>query len=811
MTIPIKYIEENLVFNKNGDCYAYYEFIPYNYSFLSQEKKEDTFNNLRKLIAHGHDSNLHFLYLGTEESIADVQERSKKWVKGNLKEEAYAYIDSQTDYLTDIYGENEVDVKFYVGFKLVLNEEDVTIQSAFKEFITTIKDFFNSVNQTVLNDYATMDNDFIERYMRLENLLESKVTNRFKMRRLKESDFAYILEHLHGMKGVAYNDYSFQPSVDKLEKETLYKVYDYINLSGGVEEKNRMITFTHENNIQHAAYLTISKIVGESSFPDSEILFYQQQTFDYPVDVSINIETIGNRKALSTIRNKKKELVNLDENAGSAGSDSSGAFYTAQDDAEELEDVLDKTKENMYKISYVIRVYTENELELAKRVSEVKDFYHDYHIILQRPYGDQLGLHSEFIPGVSRYMNDYVQYVTSDFLASLGFGSNQMLGETEGMAIGFNVDTGKTVRILPHLAAQSVEGANTRALAKALIGSLGGGKSMAENIMLFLTALFGGQLFIIDPKSERGNWKEDLPMITDAINIIDLTSDDENSGLLDPFTFLDRKEAEELAIEVLTFLTGITPRDAKRFPLLRQHVAKVTDGTGGLLTVIDELKETNTPESIEMAYHIESFTDLSFAKLLFSHGRTEKSLDITNIINIFQIQELTLPDPDTEVENYSSGEILSIAMMLVIISIGLKFIRSNDARFKVVALEEAWSTIQFAQGKTMANKLIREGRAKNSAADLITQNADDLAGEKMKNNIGMKFAFKSTDSVEIEKTLTFFGLETNSENIDAMKNLEMGQCLFQDIYGRVGIIEFDTMFEDIFNAFDTRPPVADFE
>ncbi len=40
-----------------------------------------------------------------------------------------------------------------------------------------------------------------------------------------------------------------------------------------------------------------------------------------------------------------------------------------------------------------------------------------------------MGLHNEFIPASKRYMNDYVQYVTSDFLAGLGFGAAQMLGE----------------------------------------------------------------------------------------------------------------------------------------------------------------------------------------------------------------------------------------------------------------------------------------------------------------------------------------------------------------------------------------------
>ncbi|EPC71812.1 AAA-like domain protein, partial [Lacticaseibacillus paracasei subsp. paracasei Lpp71] len=40
MKFPIKYIEDNLVWNTDGECYAYFELIPYNYSFLSPEQKQ---------------------------------------------------------------------------------------------------------------------------------------------------------------------------------------------------------------------------------------------------------------------------------------------------------------------------------------------------------------------------------------------------------------------------------------------------------------------------------------------------------------------------------------------------------------------------------------------------------------------------------------------------------------------------------------------------------------------------------------------------------------------------------------------------
>ena len=51
-----------------------------------------------------------------------------------------------------------------------------------------------------------------------------------------------------------------------------------------------------------------------------------------------------------------------------------------------------------------------------RRCNEVKDFYDDLSVKLVRPFRDMLGLHEEFLPASKRYMNDYIQYVTSDFL-----------------------------------------------------------------------------------------------------------------------------------------------------------------------------------------------------------------------------------------------------------------------------------------------------------------------------------------------------------------------------------------------------------
>ena len=99
----------------------------------------------------------------------------------------------------------------------------------------------------------------------------------------------------------------------------------------------------------------------------------------------------------------------------------------------------------------------------------------------------------------------------------------------------------------PSLASQGVKGTVTNALASAFVGSLGGGKSFCNNLLVYYSVLFGGQAVILDPKSERGNWKETLPEIAHEINIVNLTSDKGNAGLLDPFvmTVVEKVMPEE--------------------------------------------------------------------------------------------------------------------------------------------------------------------------------------------------------------------------------------------------------------------------
>ena len=149
------------------------------------------------------------MQISTESSIRQIQERSKEEVTGRLREIACEKIDEQTDALVDMIGENQIDYRFFLGFKLLVNEEEISLKGARKSLSMTFADFLYEVNYKLMGDFVSMSNDEINRFLKMEKLLENKIARRFKVRRLEKKDFGYLLEHIYGKTGVAYEDYSY--------------------------------------------------------------------------------------------------------------------------------------------------------------------------------------------------------------------------------------------------------------------------------------------------------------------------------------------------------------------------------------------------------------------------------------------------------------------------------------------------------------------------------------------------------------------------------------------------------------------------
>ena len=149
-------------------------------------------------------------------------------MSGKLRDVAIQKIDEQTDALVSMIGDTQVDYRFFLGFKLMVPDETLNLKNIKKSAWLTFQEFLHEVNHTLMNDFVSMPNDEINRYMKMEKLLENKISRRFKVRRLEVSDFGYLLEHLYGRDGIVYEEYDYPLPKKKLKKETLIKTYDLI-------------------------------------------------------------------------------------------------------------------------------------------------------------------------------------------------------------------------------------------------------------------------------------------------------------------------------------------------------------------------------------------------------------------------------------------------------------------------------------------------------------------------------------------------------------------------------------------------------
>lgn len=481
---PLKYLEENLVFNHDGTVYAYYEFTPYSYGFVGQDKAFQIKNNLARMIKQVKKGRFRLYKCSAEEPISLAIERSKREVKskGELKELAFQHLDGVKDILTNMNGEYDVTTRYFLGFELLLDEEKLGKSRFLDDVVSGVENFFHRSNAVLFNEFEKIPNKEIERYQRLERLLYNRITRHFHLRKTEPSDIEYIVAHLNGKRNHSIQETETFMKSFKDEKDTYAFKYDTLKMaSPTIIEHDQYLEIVHKDRMEFVSYLALSHVTGDLVFPfGSEFLYYEQSTFDFPTDVSIDVEVLENKSALTKIRNKKMDLKDIDESGLESGHDVANNVLEARQMASELEAELENTKDSMYKISLVVRVSADSHEELLKRESDVQSFYDDYKMRLEVPSGDQLFLHYECFPSSKRTIEDYVQYVEAEFLASIGFGATQKLGDEYGIPLGFNVDTGKPVYIRPWLAAQGVKGSNTNALAKALIGSLGGGKSLTE-------------------------------------------------------------------------------------------------------------------------------------------------------------------------------------------------------------------------------------------------------------------------------------------------------------------------------------------
>ncbi|ALS10032.1 hypothetical protein ABE82_26885 (plasmid) [Paenibacillus peoriae] len=824
---PIAYFERNLIFTHSHETWAIYEMSPYVYDHLSDRRKLDKLFSLTSLLGV-FSQKFHLLWLPEIHNISEHHDQLRQRIRGPIRDWAKQVVDYHEEYLKRIYNfginANNVKYKAFVVAYLPKNDSSDLVDVA-ENLVTEAKKMIVRPKRLIekftgLNAPEIYDHEF-QTYLTKEQQMFSRIGRKFKLIRGTERTTEWLIKRNFWL-GIAdpelrsTQEQTWSPKKTKGLRNRLstflYDSRQVLTLTEGDINLNhpRRVSITQPHNGEektiHHTYLTVSELPDELEMPDNEWL-YSAALLPFPIQMSIKVDVLEPQEALTKLSRKKMEIENQINNIHEANATVPEDLADKHASAHYLEADYKKTKNPTFLTHVTFGLYHTDLHALRSNAKILQDHFKDAgNIQVAQPAGDQWLLFNDFIPGSPRYVSDYIQRIPPETLAASMIGATQELGDEKGLYIGTTGDLARPVYMDPGYASKI-----NRSPSIVIVGTLGGGKSVLGNLLSYICGTVnGGKVLILDPKNERTEWPKHLTELTSAgqIQVTTLSSGVVDQGKLDPFIMLnDIETAKEVSVEILSYLSSKGTNTVEYSYISRAVQIVASEPNPYLTKCIDtlfEIGKDGKPEATLVAEILESYKTLSFAKLLFGTGE-EKTMNLDCAINILQVANLQLPDPDKLPENYSLGEKMSVGLMFAIARFAEKFIYHDRGIFKYVTFDEAWAILSNQAGKAIGNKVVRTGRSLNGGAIFITQNATDVSGD-LAGNIGVKFAFRDDDTDKIKSTLSLFGLEHVQSNIDMIRNLNDGQCLMQDIHGRVGILDVDLVFTHLEECFDTRPP-----
>jgi type IV secretory pathway VirB4 component len=317
-------------------------------------------------------------------------------------------------------------------------------------------------------------------------------------------------------------------------------------------------------------------------------------------------------------------------------------------------------------------------------------------------------------------------------------------------------------------------------------------------------ALAGIWTIYIDPKGDALPMSN-LPGMEEA-KVFDLRQG--NDGMLDPFS-IGQTNAEKvgLALETIGLFMGgqnrITPQQNVQLSQILKKVSIMPNPS--LNKVVDELMAADSDDAKGLGATLDLIRDLPFARLCFAE-KTGDALRPDEGLTIITLLGLDLPSSVTPPESYSNSNKLAVAVMYLLASFTRDLMMNlNKSHPKAIVIDEAWAITSTPQGAKLIFEVARMGRSLNTGLVLVSQNAGDFLGEGVTNSISTKLAFRAKQPEEIENVLKFFNLEPHEGNKDIIRELRNGECIIQDVEGRIAIVQVDGWSQEMNYAFETNP------
>ncbi|PKF85657.1 hypothetical protein CW306_26685 [Bacillus sp. BA3] len=791
---PTEDIKDN-VFYTNNSPWAYYKIGENSIGINDKEQEDKLIYNLNKLswqLSSFEEIDYKIIPFPVDFSkkIDDVSRR----YEGQYAEIGRYYANRAKDILADEVKE-AVEYKFFIGVKLKEgnSSDEGPMQGVIKAF--------KGINQTVkqlTGAGASFDvQEAAKKFKANEEEAFSEISAYLEAYRLTEEEMRYMVR------------YQFMRGIGKPEpKKGLY------SLTEGILDPSEagFLKIEQIDKESYCAFLPISELPIDLLYSSWAHSF---QAFSFPIEMNIRAvykkrdqDYKETNKMKKRFREQDAQLIEANEDEDTLISHGRVLLYELENDIKNQNKPLIRTHAHFV-------VYGSTKEQCKARAKSIIKRYEEQSLEVVQPLADQLLLFHQAIPGAEIVANDWEQLLTPESFAESLFSLTRKIGNHAGFYLGRDIslpgerleNSKQLVFFDPFIARLGVKGSKYSSPHCTISGPTGMGKSYLLKDIILNSIFMGAKVLITDPKNElekkfRAIGDHYFSQIVNSFNFITFSADKQDAGKLDPLTFLENEEAQDTALSILEYLAEIKGDEREIKTAISEAVRTVVkeDSQPGLLKVVKRLQADPLPAIKHVGNYLYEIGTNGTAKLLFSDGNV-KGINLSEQVNILQIQNLTLPGEGEKPSN--RDEHIAVALMIPLAKFAAKFAR-DDSQTKLTIFEEAWMLTSTGQGHKLIKEMLRTGRSLKSSVYLVTQSISDYNKADIKENIGTKFAFKAKTAEEAGHIIEYLGLEDNKANRDMLKNLTEGECIMEDIYGRTAKIKADVLFSEWVQAFNTK-------
>jgi hypothetical protein len=553
----------------------------------------------------------------------------------------------------------------------------------------------------------------------------------------------------------------------------------------GVERHHRYVKALSELGESYQAGLCLGEMGHTWPFTRAAEVMFSPVEEHGPIDACLNVRWIANDQALRRVSHQVARTDNQlrDEEQSAHGALDEG--YRRAELAREAHARFSQTGEPLLLGTLSLICSATSLDELNQRVRGVREsFPHP----LYRPLGDQLELFLQHLPCQRTRTLGYERAFTCEQVGAMVPHATHEAGSSTGRGLYFAYTIHGHQPVLMDLREASL---TDKPPTIALNGTLGGGKTMALQLLEYQAFVQGARIVDIDPKGDHRFHL--LPEVAPHAQVIVLGPDPEHAGKLDPLRVAPASERHQAAA---SFLLDVLP------PGVEVRVESAINGAIGrviekhrewacCMEVIAELEAGERAEEQEAGYLLRQYCTAGLVQLGFANLDDPLPAQAAEQVTYLQIRALKRGHVQTVRSELSQAQRHGRAVLQLVALYAMRILGEERDRLKVLSFDEASFLTQDAVGQQLLDTLVRWGRSELGVPILSTQQLGDIADQD--NLIGHWFLFGMRSREHATRGLELLDLDTDDTQLleSLTERFGRGRALYRDLHHRCEEIQLN--------------------